>query len=229
MKLKNILVIAILAILVVSLAGCTTQQGTPTVNPSATPSANPSTTPGTASPTPQPNISGSSLFNAASVHMFEYKATTTEGGQTMVMNVKYQTSNEQYNGVPCRHVVMTMTTAPGAEVPMDMKYDYYVDIAGKTVLGAHITAKMGDIEMDMPVDTSKIASSDMMLSAEKNSGTYTFAGIEPVTVPAGTFPLAAKYTSTIGGEQYTYWKDPLTPVPVKIASPGSTMELVAWS
>lgn len=222
MKIRNILVLAVLAVLVVSLAGCTSQQGT------TNPTVNPTTNPG-ASPTPQPDIAGSSLFDAARVHMFEYKITSTEGGATTVMNVKYETSNEQHNGVAARHVVMTMKTPPGSETPMDMKYDYYVDLATKKVIDAHVTAKIGDMEMDMPVPIDQVQDNDMMLDAEGSDVTYAFAGIEPVTVQAGTFPLAAKYTGSAGGQTSTYWKDPLVPVPVKIASAGSTMELVAWS
>ena len=41
--------------------------------------------------------------------------------------------------------------------------------------------------------------------------TYTFVGIEPVSVPAGTYPAASKYTSTYKGVTATFWTAPGVP------------------
>ena len=62
--------------------------------------------------------------------------------------------------------------------------------------------------------------------------TYTFVGIESVSVPAGTYPAASKYTSTYKGVSATFWTAPGVPGFVKMVSGSSdgsaTMELNGW-
>ena len=58
--------------------------------------------------------------------------------------------------------------------------------------------------------------------------TYTFVGIEPVAVPAGTYPAASKYTSTYQGVTSTFWTAPGVPGFVKMVSGDATMELNGW-
>ena len=57
---------------------------------------------------------------------------------------------------------------------------------------------------------------------------YTFEGIEPVSVPAGTYPAASKYTSTVKGITTTFWTAPGVPGFVKMVSGDATMELNGW-
>jgi hypothetical protein len=60
----------------------------------------------------------------------------------------------------------------------------------------------------------------------------TFVGIEPVTVPAGTYATASKYTVTSQGQTMNYWTAPGVPGFVKMQTSGSqggsTMELNGW-
>jgi len=58
--------------------------------------------------------------------------------------------------------------------------------------------------------------------------TYTFVGIEPVSVPAGTYPTASKYTSQYQGATSTFWTAPGVPGFVKMVSGDATMELNGW-
>lgn len=44
---------------------------------------------------------------------------------------------------------------------------------------------------------------------------YTFVGIEPVTVPAGIYPTASKYSVTSEGHTMYYWTAPGVPTFVK--------------
>ena len=58
--------------------------------------------------------------------------------------------------------------------------------------------------------------------------TYTFVGIEPVSVPAGTYPTASKYTSLYQGATTTFWTAPGVPGFVRMVSGDTTMELNGW-
>jgi hypothetical protein len=62
----------------------------------------------------------------------------------------------------------------------------------------------------------------------KSDVQFTFAGIEPVTVPAGTYPTASKYTSTNKGTTSTFWTAPGVPGFVKTVTGDATMELNGW-
>jgi uncharacterized protein YceK len=60
---------------------------------------------------------------------------------------------------------------------------------------------------------------------------YTFVGIEPVTVPAGTYATASKYSITSQGQTMYYWTAPGVPGFVKMqtnAAEGAIMELNGW-
>jgi hypothetical protein len=57
---------------------------------------------------------------------------------------------------------------------------------------------------------------------------YVFAGIEPVSVPAGTYPAASKYTSTYKGVTTTFWTAPGVPGFIRMQSGDATMELNGW-
>jgi hypothetical protein len=61
-----------------------------------------------------------------------------------------------------------------------------------------------------------------------SEATYTFVAIEPVTVPAGTYPAASKYTTTYKGMTGTFWTAPGVPGFVKVVSGDATMELNGW-
>ena len=66
----------------------------------------------------------------------------------------------------------------------------------------------------------------------KSDVQYTFVGVEPVSVPAGLYPAASKYTSTYQGTSSTFWTAPGVPGFVKMVTGGSnggaTMELNGW-
>jgi len=61
---------------------------------------------------------------------------------------------------------------------------------------------------------------------------FTFVGIEPVTVPAGTYATASKYSLTSQGQTMNYWTAPGVPGFVKMqtnAAEGAMMtELNGW-
>lgn len=61
---------------------------------------------------------------------------------------------------------------------------------------------------------------------------FTFVGIEPVTVPAGTYATASKYTVTTQGQTMNYWTAPGVPGFVKMqtnTAEGAIMtELNGW-
>lgn len=57
---------------------------------------------------------------------------------------------------------------------------------------------------------------------------FTFVGIESVSVPAGTYPTASKYTSQYQGVTSTFWTASGVPGFVKMVSGDTTMELNGW-
>ena len=226
MKISRISIIAIiLVVIAVAIAGCSsTAPTTPTTwgTPAATTAAGaPSGTTSAAGSV----VSGANLFGNANYKWFEYKMTSKD----MSSNMKTEVSQDTYQGKAATHTKMTstMTTPMAATTITDM----YVDASGVS-LGGHIKMiSNGQTVLDQdipPGDTSK---------APKDPNTdktvqYTFVGVEPVSVPAGTYPAASKYTATIQGMTSTYWTAPGVPMFVKMVIKSTdgdiTQELVGW-
>jgi hypothetical protein len=66
----------------------------------------------------------------------------------------------------------------------------------------------------------------------KSDVKFSFVGIEPVSVGAGTYPTATKYKVTSEGQDIYYWTAPGVPTFVKFMSPSKdgdvVMELNDW-
>jgi hypothetical protein len=66
----------------------------------------------------------------------------------------------------------------------------------------------------------------------KSDVKFTFVGIEPVSVPAGTYLTASKYTATSQGQTTTYWTASGVPGFVRMQSKSPDgdviMELNSW-
>jgi hypothetical protein len=66
----------------------------------------------------------------------------------------------------------------------------------------------------------------------KSDVKFTFVGVEPVSVGAGTYPAATKYLVTSNGQNIYYWTAPGVPTFVKWISPSKdgdvVMELNGW-
>ena len=66
----------------------------------------------------------------------------------------------------------------------------------------------------------------------KSDVKFTFVGVEPVSVGAGTYPAATKYLITSEGQKIYYWTAPGVPTFVKFLAPSKdgdvVMELNGW-
>ena len=143
--------------------------------------------------------------------------------------MKTEVSQDTYKGKAATHTKMTSTmTTPMAATTI---YDMYVDASGVSLGGHMKMISNGQTVMDQdipPGDTSK-APKDPNVDKTVQ---YTFVGVEPVTVPAGIYPAAMKYTATIQGMTSTYWTAPGVPMFVKMVVKSTdgdiTQELVGW-
>ncbi|MDD1701103.1 MAG: hypothetical protein LUQ04_10000 [Methanoregula sp.] len=227
MKISRISIIAImLVVIAVAIAGCSSTAPSSTAT-GATPAATTAggSAAGGSAPSAGSIVSGASIFGNANYKWYEYKMTSKD----MSSNIKTEVSQDTYQGKAATHMKMTstMTTPMSATTITDM----YVDASGVS-LGGHmkmISNGQTVIDQDIPPgDTTK---------APKDPNTdktvqYTFVGVEPVTVPAGTYPAAMKYTATIQGMTSTYWTAPNVPMFVKMVIKSTdgdiTQELVGW-
>ena len=120
----------------------------------------------------------------------------------------------------------TVTTAEGKTMTMYLKY------AKSGTCTMRIEGEgmpSGGMTMDCSSSGSQTQSNP---SEVKSDVQFTFVGIEPVTVPAGTYPTASKYTATSNGQTVTYWTAPGVPGFVKMqykTSEGNMVtELNGW-
>jgi len=170
-------------------------------------------------------VSSKSIFGSAYTWM-EYRTTSSYNGNQMTTDTKTERSTGDYKGTPAVHLKMTTTSSGG----MTSVYDIYYDTAMKSVLGGTMTMTVNGQTTTQDVPASQLQNQQ---GGNFNSDySMTFAGIEPVTVPAGTYAAASKYTASRNNVDMTYWAASGVPVPVKYMSASSqgssTAELVGW-
>lgn len=229
MKFSHISVIAIiLVVIAVSIAGCTSSSpATPAAPATGGAPSGGSAAPagGSSAPAAGSVVSGANIFGNVNYKWFEYKMTAKD----MSSNTKNEVFQDTYNGKAATHTKMTSTmTTPMTTTTIT---DLYVDASGVSLGGHMKMISNGQTIMDQdipPGDTSKVPKDP---NADKTVQ-YTFVGVEPVTVPAGTYPAAMKYTATIQGITSTYWTAPGIPMFVKMVIKSTdgdmTQELVGW-
>lgn len=228
MKISRISIIAILLVVIaVAIAGCSSTSPTAPATggaPAATTTGG-ATSGGSSAPAAGSVVSGAGIFGNANYKWFEYKMTAKD----MSSNMKTEVSQDTYQGKAATHTKMTstMTTPMAATTITDM----YMDASGVSLGGHMKMISNGQTVLDQdipPGDTSKAPKNP---NADKTVQ-YTFVGVEPVTVPAGTYPAAMKYTATIQGMTSTYWTAPGIPMFVKMVVKSTdgdiTQELVGW-
>jgi cytoskeletal protein RodZ len=228
MKFSYVSIMAVmLVVIVVAVAGCASTSPSTSNQANGAPSSGTTSSGAGSSSTPQvgSTMSASSVFGS-SYNWIEYQTSTTSGGKQMTMDMKYERSTGDYQGTPAVHVKMTMTSSTGGTNGV---FDYYYDTAMDKLLGGTMTMTVNGKTMTIDIPAEQLTQAQ---ATNFHSGTLTFAGVEPVSVPAGTYPIASKYTESTNGTDVTFWSAPGVPVPVKItassSSGSSTSELVGW-
>ncbi len=221
-----------LVVIAITFMGCTSQTTPPSSNVSVPTSSG---TPSATSPPSNPSLAlpqAGSIVNSSSVfgtnfNWFEYQATTATGGNTIVMDMKVERSIGTYQGQSAIHSKITMTSSTNG---LNTVYDTYYDLSMNSLLGGTMT-----ITFNGQKTTTNIPPGQTSLDAVTSFNTatpLTFVDIEPVSVPAGSYPNASKYTRLVNETTFTYWSASGIPVPVKMISnfpSGSiTYELMGW-
>jgi len=131
-------------------------------------------------------------------------------------------SGASYNWIEYKMVAAGMTTY--------MKFEK----SGKCTMRME-SQDLPDGSMTLDCSTTGTSSGESAQSnpAEVSSDVkFTFVGVEPVSVGAGTYPTATKYMITSNGQDIYYWTAPGVPTFVKFMSPSSegdvVMELNGW-
>jgi hypothetical protein len=229
MKCTQVGIVAVMLIVIaVTIAGCASTSPSSSTSTQASGASSAGTSSGVASSSSQQTgstVSSSSVFGT-NYNWVEYKTTATYGGKEMTTDMKSERSSGDYQGTPAIHMKMTVTTSTGTS----MVYDVYYDTAMANILGGTSTMTYNGHTMTTNIPASQL--STQVMENFNHESQLTFAGVEPVTVPAGTYPAASKYTKTINETAITYWAASGIPVPVKemtSSSTGSaTLELVGW-
>ena len=228
MRFSHISLIAVmLVVIAVALAGCS---GSSPAAPSSSGTQTTGTAAGAASggssvPAAGSVVSGANLFGNANYKWYEYKMTSKD----MSSNTKFEVSQDTYKGKAVKHTKMTSTmTTPMAATTI---YDIYMDASGVSMGGHMKMISNGQTIMDQDIPAGDPSKTPKDPTADPTVQ-YTFVGVEPVNVPAGTYPAAMKYTANIQGMTSTYWTAPGVPTFVKMVMKSTdgdiTEELVGW-
>jgi hypothetical protein len=238
MKIETMFLVLLVGAIL--LVGCTQQPeggqpsgGTPAGQapggaPAGQPPANQTPPPANQTPPPQANQTPApptstgidQIYRFGSVHSYEYKITSTAGGQTTTTNFKTAITSDTVNGVAAWLQQTDMTTQ-GTSITSKTWIDKITYKCLKTMsvmsYGGQTIEQPGQCPTEGPNSASR---------TEAAPPSMTYIGSESVTVPAGTY-TCDKYSL----EQVTYWSTSSVPIPVKVAySDGSTtMELVSYT
>lgn len=142
------------------------------------------------------------------------------------------------SGAPAAGSVVSGASIFGAATPYNW-IEYKMTTSGMTAYmkmekSGKCTMRMEGKDLpggSMTIDCSSKGGQAQQAQSNPNdvkSVEFTFAGIEPVTVPAGTYPTASKYTAKSQGITTTYWTAPGVPGFVKTVSGDVAMELNGW-
>jgi hypothetical protein len=186
------------------------------------------------------------VFNG-DYHWVEYRNNIT---QTLPPNPRYQweqnerveRSESDYNGVPAIHYKITTTLDYPEWVGDKLIHsengwiivsDSYYDTLENTFLGGTSSETIKGVKKpatELPAGTSfnreEKPTGEMGITpfGEMNI-TLTYEGIESVTVPAGTYTDARKYTGKFrDGTPITFWVVPGIPVPVLYQFPNNYLD-----
>ena len=106
----------------------------------------------------------------------------------------------------------TVTSAEGTKMTMYYKYDKKgtctVRIEGEDM-------PTGGMTMDCSASGGQAQNDPNEVESDVK---FTFVGIEPVSVAAGTYPTASKYKAVVEGQTIYYWTAPNVPTFVKMES-----------
>lgn len=258
MNIKQLSILLVLAIAIVSLSGCicccNTAGGTtdnPTVTATAKVSAvaqvaataGPGSTPQSATSAPGiikptttqtpagPKTVGA-VFDIEKFRSIEYRTSTTgsdKAGATFTMENLGITT---YNGVQARHMHLVVNQiAEGREYEIDL--DMYNDPSTGKTLGGHMKVMMGDqvfMEQDMTPVTLEHA--EVPVTPSGRDTPLTMIGPEKVTIDGKTYDCIKYSCVDEDGTSY-YWLAPGVPAPVKFETQDgdnkSIAELISWS
>jgi hypothetical protein len=247
---RNIAIL--LVVLVVSVAGCTHSVPSVSSEPAPQTTATIIKTIGITISQPATNIkitvteSPVKIFNGE-YHWGEYRKNIT---QTLPPNPRYQweypvkteRSLEIYQGVPAIHEKITSIldypewvggTLIKTEKGWIIVTDLYFEVSTNKILGGTSTETIKGILKP----TANLPAGEQFSRENKPSRelgitpfgemdiTLTDEGTESVTVPAGTYPDARKYTGTFrDGTPITFWVMPGVPVPVQYQFPNKYLD-----
>lgn len=219
----------VLVVFAVAAAGCTSGTTASAGGQGSSGNTGSSTgSPAPASPSPAVGsvLSSSSVFSK-NWNWIEYKTTSNYNGAQNTQTTRTEQLSGSYQGDPAVHLKMTGTN-PNGQVQVT---DLYYDMAKKTVLGGTMTMTVNGKTVTTEYPQSALQNNQRQ-GDFTTEYTLTFAGIEPVSVPLGTYPAAGKYTSTRNEAQITFWSAPPIPVAVKYVyttpQGTSTAELMGW-
>jgi len=216
--MKKIISIMVLAAVLMLLAGCgqkaQVQQQVPDQQ-----QAQPSQGTPAAEPEESSKLSFNALYSYNLISEYEYRITSSAGGQQNVMNVKYKISSDTANGKAAwlqQSDIDVQGSTATAKIWLDksslacLKTSTVVNVAGQTI----------QQEGQCPTEGPNSASTT-------EDAVVNYVGKESVAVPAGTFS-AKKYESN----GMNFWTaDNNVPLPLKVSYSGEgamVMELVSY-
>ncbi len=159
----------------------------------------------------------SEVYNYGSLSEYEYRVTSTAGGEESVTSFKYTITSDKLDG----NDAWLQESIIDNEMA-NLKTKTWID---KTSHQCLKVATEFDVEGELIVNEGNCPAE----STWEEGGmapALSYVGIEEISIPLGTYN-AQKYNL----DAVTYWIDPIVPLPLKVAyeEANTVMELVSYS
>ena len=174
------------------------------------------------------STNSSSLVFGRDYTWYEYRSTVILQGQDVITDTRTEKSTADYKGTPAI-LLKTTTITQGRTSVMDAYYDTPMN----NMLGGTITSTVNGQTMTTDIAPAQIRKQGGVIVNFPKDSNLVSKGVDPVTVPAGSYPAASKFTQPAGNGETTFWvvsEVPLWVKYIKSTPQGSntTSELVGW-
>ncbi len=214
--MKKIISLMVLLVVLMLLTGCVQQAPDQQQTQQQTQASQ--ETPTRTQPEESSKFSFNMLYNYGLIKEYEYKITSSAGGQQNTINMKYKISSDTANG-KAAWLQQSDMDLQGSTATVKMWLDKNSLACLKTLTVVNVAGQTIQQEGQCPTEG---ANSDSTTA----DAVVNYVGKESVTVPAGTFS-AKKYES----DGVYYWIADNVPLPLKVSYGGEEsmfMELVSY-
>lgn len=159
----------------------------------------------------------SEVYNYGSLSEYEYRVTSTAGGEESVTSFKYTITSDELDGNDAwlqESIIDNEMANLNTKTWIDKTSHHCLKVATEFDIDGELIVNEGNCPAESTWDKNGMAPA------------LSYVGMEEISIPLGTYNAKKYNLNTV-----TYWIDPLVPLPLKVAyeEANTVMELISYS